>query len=121
MENTPIFPLKIINKFSKYTNKIKNEYFKPSQINKEIISIQSYMEKFNNIDNININIKGTNIDNYIEQNQHNIIQSNIDDTKTNTNCCLFNICSICKSKTNINTDIDTQHIDDLNKIIFDKN
>jgi len=104
MENTPIFPLKIINKFSKYTNKIKNDYFKPSQINKEIISIQSYMEKFNNID-----IKGTNIDNYIDQNQHNIIQSQINDA--NSNCCLSNICFICKPKTNI---------EDLQQIIFDK-
>lgn len=46
MDNTPIFPIRIINKFKKYTKKIDNEYFKPSQINKEIISIESYIDKF---------------------------------------------------------------------------
>jgi hypothetical protein len=46
MDNTPIFPIRIINKFKKYTRQIDNEYFKPSQINKEIISIEMYIDKF---------------------------------------------------------------------------
>jgi hypothetical protein len=46
MDNTPIFPIRIINKFKKYTKQIDNEYFKPSQINKEIISIEMYIDKF---------------------------------------------------------------------------
>ena len=73
MDNTPIFPIRIINKFKKYTKRIENEYFKPSQINKEIISIEAYIEKFKDKSKQLIpkdeNIKGTNIDNYIEKNK----------------------------------------------------
>jgi hypothetical protein len=75
MDNTPIFPIRIINKFKKYTKQIENEYFKPSQINKEIISIEAYIEKFKDkskqlISNKD-NIQGINIDNYIENNKKN--------------------------------------------------
>ncbi len=95
MDNTPIFPISIINKFSKYTKQIENEYFKPSQINREIISIRTYANKFKN---------KTNIDKYIEENKSKI-KTNISldlDTDTEYSCCLM-----CKKTKKIN-DVDIQ-------------
>jgi hypothetical protein len=121
MENTPIFPMKIINKFGKYTKQINNEYFKPSQINKEIISIQSYMEKFKVI-------KGTNIDNYIEQNQTQQTKKakyNIDyDTDSDNDSCLGNIYRLCKCKyilTNNKLEIKNKDAQSINEDIKTNN
>jgi hypothetical protein len=46
VDTTPIFPKKIIHKFEKYVKYIPNQYIKPAQINKKIISIQAYIDQF---------------------------------------------------------------------------
>jgi len=46
VDTTPIFPKKIISKFQKYVKHIPNQYIKPAQINKKIISLQLYIDQF---------------------------------------------------------------------------
>jgi len=46
VDTTPIFPKKIIAKFQKYVKHIPNQYIKPAQINKQIISLQTYIDQF---------------------------------------------------------------------------
>jgi hypothetical protein len=46
VDTTPIFPKKIIDKFQKYVKHIPNQYIKPAQINKQIISLQTYIDQF---------------------------------------------------------------------------
>jgi hypothetical protein len=46
VDTTPIFPKKIISKFQKYVKHIPNQYIKPAQINKQIISLQTYIDQF---------------------------------------------------------------------------
>ena len=46
VDTTPIFPKKIIAKFPKYVKHIPNQYIKPAQINKQIISLQTYIDQF---------------------------------------------------------------------------
>ena len=56
MDSTPIFPKRIINRFEKYIKHMDNQFYKPSQINKNIVSIQFYLNNFkqkNNIKNQN--------------------------------------------------------------------
>ena len=107
MDNTPIFPIRIINKFNKYTKRIENEYFKPSQISREIISIETYIEKFKiktNQQIINKNIIGTNIDKFIEINRpKQISNKSLPETESDTktkNCCIKIDCFLTK-KSNI--------------------
>jgi len=109
MDNTPIFPISIINKFNKYTKRIENEYFKPSQINKEIISIESYIEHFKNKTNQNIfdkNIIGTNIDKFIEnKKQQTHINQPFSESK-NISCLDKLKCCYLTKKSNIIEDIE---------------
>ena len=46
VDTTPIFPKKIIAKFQKYVKHIPNQYIKPAQINKHIVSLQTYIDQF---------------------------------------------------------------------------
>ena len=46
VDTTPIFPKKIIDKFQKYVKHIPNQYIKPAQINKQIVSLQTYIDQF---------------------------------------------------------------------------
>ena len=46
VDTTPIFPKKIISKFQKYVKHIPNQYIKPAQINKHIVSLQTYIDQF---------------------------------------------------------------------------
>lgn len=59
IEATPIFPKKILNKFDKYVKHIDKQYIKPTQINKSILSIKTYIDNFENltidIENVNEN------------------------------------------------------------------
>ena len=52
VDTTPIFPKKIIDKFQKYVKHIPNQYIKPAQINKKIVSLQIYIDQFKREDHI---------------------------------------------------------------------
>ena len=86
MDSTPIFPKRIINRFEKYIRHMDNQFYKPSQINKDIVSIQFYLNNFKQKNNIKI------------QNQ-NQIQSDQIVIKKSINC--FSICKREKKELSI--------------------
>ena len=49
VDTTPIFPKRTLRKFDKYVKYIHNQYIKPAQINKQIISIQTYIDQFKHL------------------------------------------------------------------------
>ena len=49
VDTTPIFPKRTLHKFDKYVKHIHNQYIKPAQINKQIISIQTYIDQFKHL------------------------------------------------------------------------
>jgi hypothetical protein len=46
VDSTPIFPKRTIRKFDNYVKHIHNQYIKPAQINKQIVSVQIYIDQF---------------------------------------------------------------------------
>jgi hypothetical protein len=49
VDTTPIFPKRTLHKFDKYAKYINNQYIKPAQINKQIVSIQTYIDHFKHL------------------------------------------------------------------------
>jgi hypothetical protein len=76
VDTTPIFPKKIIAKFQKYVKHIPNQYIKPAQINKHIVSLQTYIDQFK-LENHTINYDS--------------------DDEANTQCCSW-VCISCDKK-----------------------
>lgn len=81
VDSTPIFPKRTLRKFEKYVKHINNQYIKPAQINNNIISIKTYIDKFNQSDE--------NLD----------IDYNIDITEKDKCCSCLEKCCSCYCKT----------------------
>ena len=81
VDTTPIFPKRTLKKFEKYVKHINNQYIKPAQINKQILSIKTYIDKFDKINEIEIDI-----------------ENNIDITENDKCCLCFEKCCSCFCK-----------------------